>query len=116
MRQRSGAPGTIRTSDPQIRSLMLYPAELRARASLAICGPSARLPSGEKSRGRPRKRALATRSKPNWQGLERDISSGHSEASPTGPREARPDDKLRVEPGIQCLAMRFRDRPGGCLE
>jgi hypothetical protein len=25
-----GAPGTIRTSDPQIRSLMLYPAELRA--------------------------------------------------------------------------------------
>jgi hypothetical protein len=24
-----GAPGTIRTSDPQIRSLMLYPAELR---------------------------------------------------------------------------------------
>lgn len=28
---RNGAPGTIRTSDPQIRSLMLYPAELRAR-------------------------------------------------------------------------------------
>ena len=28
---KSGAPGTIRTSDPQIRSLMLYPAELRAR-------------------------------------------------------------------------------------
>jgi hypothetical protein len=27
----SGAPGTIRTCDPQIRSLMLYPAELRAR-------------------------------------------------------------------------------------
>ena len=27
-----GAPGTIRTSDPQIRSLVLYPAELRARA------------------------------------------------------------------------------------
>ena len=27
----NGAPGTIRTSDPQIRSLMLYPAELRAR-------------------------------------------------------------------------------------
>jgi hypothetical protein len=26
-----GAPGTIRTSDPQIRSLMLYPAELRVR-------------------------------------------------------------------------------------
>ena len=29
---RSGAPGEIRTPDPQIRSLMLYPAELRARA------------------------------------------------------------------------------------
>ena len=29
-----GAPGTIRTSDPQIRSLMLYPAELRARTGL----------------------------------------------------------------------------------
>jgi hypothetical protein len=29
----NGAPGTIRTSDPQIRSLMLYPAELRARFS-----------------------------------------------------------------------------------
>jgi hypothetical protein len=28
-----GAPGRIRTSDPQIRSLVLYPAELRARAS-----------------------------------------------------------------------------------
>ena len=27
----NGAPGTIRTSDPQIRSLMLYPAELRVR-------------------------------------------------------------------------------------
>src|SRR5688572_26237885 len=26
-----GAPGRIRTSDPQIRSLVLYPAELRAR-------------------------------------------------------------------------------------
>ena len=28
--QENGAPGTIRTSDPQIRSLVLYPAELRA--------------------------------------------------------------------------------------
>src|SRR3974390_1212101 len=33
-----GAPGTIRTSDPQIRSLVLYPAELRARFSLGISG------------------------------------------------------------------------------
>jgi hypothetical protein len=28
----SGAPGRIRTSDPQVRSLVLYPTELRARA------------------------------------------------------------------------------------
>ena len=28
----TGAPERIRTSDPQIRSLVLYPAELRARA------------------------------------------------------------------------------------
>ena len=27
-----GAPGRIRTSDPQVRSLVLYPAELRARS------------------------------------------------------------------------------------
>ena len=29
---KNGAPERIRTSDPQIRSLVLYPAELRARA------------------------------------------------------------------------------------
>jgi hypothetical protein len=27
----NGGPGAIRTPDPQIRSLMLYPAELRVR-------------------------------------------------------------------------------------
>jgi hypothetical protein len=32
----TGAPGEIRTPDPQIRSLVLYPAELRARRVLAI--------------------------------------------------------------------------------
>jgi hypothetical protein len=32
----NGAPGTIRTSDPQIRSLMLYPAELRVRSGGAL--------------------------------------------------------------------------------
>ena len=32
----SGAPGEIRTPDPQIRSLVLYPAELRARCT--SCG------------------------------------------------------------------------------
>jgi hypothetical protein len=31
----AGAPGRIRTSDPQIRSLVLYPAELRAHLRIA---------------------------------------------------------------------------------
>jgi hypothetical protein len=29
--EESGAPGEIRTPDPQVRSLMLYPTELRAQ-------------------------------------------------------------------------------------
>ena len=32
--RKDGAPERIRTSDPQIRSLVLYPAELRVRACL----------------------------------------------------------------------------------
>jgi hypothetical protein len=36
----NGAPGTIRTSDPQIRSLMLYPAELRARMPFLVASSS----------------------------------------------------------------------------
>jgi hypothetical protein len=32
----NGAPEEIRTPDPQIRSLVLYPAELRARFSLRL--------------------------------------------------------------------------------
>ena len=39
----NGAPGTIRTSDPQIRSLMLYPAELRAPSGAAQIGQGLRL-------------------------------------------------------------------------
>src|SRR4051794_35764346 len=34
----NGAPGRIRTSGPQIRSLVLYPAELRARMRGAAQG------------------------------------------------------------------------------
>lgn len=35
-----GAPGRIRTSDPQVRSLVLYPTELRAReAETKLCQP-----------------------------------------------------------------------------
>src|SRR5436309_9804070 len=41
-----GAPGEIRTPDPQIRSLMLYPAELRAPEALSI---------GSLSSGQPEK-------------------------------------------------------------
>ena len=33
-----GAPGRIRTSDPQVRSLVLYPAELRARSRKIMTG------------------------------------------------------------------------------
>ena len=32
----NGGPGAIRTPDPQIRSLVLYPAELRVRRRGAI--------------------------------------------------------------------------------
>jgi hypothetical protein len=42
----NGAPGEIRTPDPQIRSLVLYPAELRARIRLS------RAMEREKRRGR----------------------------------------------------------------
>jgi hypothetical protein len=33
---RSGAPGWNRTSDPQLRRLMLYPTELRAQPDISI--------------------------------------------------------------------------------
>jgi hypothetical protein len=36
IRERIGAPGRIRTSDPLVRSQMLYPAELRARKGRVI--------------------------------------------------------------------------------
>jgi hypothetical protein len=32
----SGAPGTTRTFDPQLRKLMLYPTELRARGTWSL--------------------------------------------------------------------------------
>ena len=38
MKENSGAPEEIRTPDPQIRSLVLYPAELRVRAEPVISG------------------------------------------------------------------------------
>ena len=41
MQLTAGAPGEIRTPDPQIRSLVLYPAELRARSRRAGKSPAA---------------------------------------------------------------------------
>ena len=43
-RRESGAPEEIRTPDPQIRSLVLYPAELRVRT--AANGEGGSLPHG----------------------------------------------------------------------
>ena len=37
--EENGAPGAIRTPGPQIRSLMLYPAELRAHKKGAVSRP-----------------------------------------------------------------------------
>jgi hypothetical protein len=67
-----GAPGTIRTSDPQIRSLVLYPAELRARFSQAFRdqGLLCRVQS-EYIFCRSRKRAIASGSDPAWQASSR---------------------------------------------
>src|SRR5260221_11663984 len=36
----------------------------------------------------------------------------HSGAMPTGPRGARPDDRLRIEPGISRFRVRVFDAPG----
>jgi hypothetical protein len=35
----------------------------------------------------------------------------HSGAMPMGPREARPDDRLRIEPGISRFRVRIFDAP-----
>ena len=53
---RNGAPGGIRTPDPQIRSLMLYPAELQARRP-SVIGKSVGL---QAARGGPRRGAGLT--------------------------------------------------------
>ena len=56
--QADGAPGEIRTPDPQVRSLMLYPTELRARRTdLTDIDP----PEANRSSGGPCGRGIATR-------------------------------------------------------
>jgi hypothetical protein len=58
-----GAPEEIRTPDPQIRSLVLYPAELRA-----LCASSGKIASPDKMPGkRPAARAIAIGSGSGWQ-------------------------------------------------
>ena len=57
-----GAPEEIRTPDPQIRSLVLYPAELRARRARFAQG------DGSGPRIGVGKRALAIGFDPHWQG------------------------------------------------
>src|SRR5215510_6493409 len=62
----AGAPEEIRTPDPQIRSLVLYPAELRARRA-----HRAEISGGVRGQNRaPRRpeRAIAIGSVPRWQG------------------------------------------------
>ena len=56
----SGAPERIRTADPQIRSLVLYPAELRALDSAA--------------ENRPAGRGIAIVLTAYWQELRRELS------------------------------------------
>jgi hypothetical protein len=53
----AGAPEEIRTPDPQIRSLVLYPAELRAQIPLPETGP--------------RKSGIAIGLTSHWQGLSK---------------------------------------------
>jgi hypothetical protein len=64
--QVSGAPEEIRTPDPQIRSLVLYPAELRARRAhrAGMLAGSA----GRTGRQGARNGVIAIASVPRWQG------------------------------------------------
>jgi hypothetical protein len=39
--------------------------------------------------------------------INQGVSFGHSGVAPTGPREARPDDKLRAISGIQTQVLQL---------
>ena len=65
---KNGAPEEIRTPDPQIRSLVLYPAELRARFSLTFQGAR---PTCRKHSDTIKKAAKARHSYRLWPGLAR---------------------------------------------
>ena len=66
----SGAPERIRTSDPQIRSLVLYPAELRARMAVEDSASKAEKPAFKSRPAAPYRHG----SPPGWQ--ERGPASG----------------------------------------
>ncbi len=72
----NGTPGGIRTPDPQVRSLMLYPAELPARSLLLGSG-------GPLQHGRRRGRA---------RNLGRAVGTGGVGGSPEGPGSSRTRD------------------------
>ena len=67
-RKLNGAPEEIRTPDPQIRSLVLYPAELRVRRALklpAFYGARIAYPSaaGKRRMARPGEQVMAKEGK-----------------------------------------------------
>jgi hypothetical protein len=75
--EKTGAPGEIRTPDPQIRSLVLYPAELRARmAHAAGFGPGLRdsCPISPGSAARREASEPSKRSWSHWQAQTRDFA------------------------------------------
>ena len=63
----AGAPGEIRTPDPQIRSLVLYPAELRALGVAREISPAADAVCGARHSYSLAARAIAIALRPYWQ-------------------------------------------------
>ena len=80
----AGAPERIRTSDPQIRSLVLYPAELRALA-VASSRPKLWLRNGPIAIGFPM----------HWQGFGTRRSSPLQRAMEHDPEKWKPVSRLR---------------------
>ncbi len=81
----AGAPEEIRTPDPQIRSLVLYPAELRALIALPETGP--------------RQRGIAIGLIRHWQGLGKGHKGRRHSLMP--PARPRPELRSRCECGRQ---------------
>ena len=115
--RRSGvhAPGWIRTSDPRIRSPMLYPAELRGRVAqaaagawscplLPVNGPTSRRPTGRPGRrrsGAPSASLTALERKP-------------VKVAPMSPVESDEEDLTRKQRRDQARTQRKPWRRRGC--